>query len=216
MMYLLITNRPGHAEFALCQWKKSGLPLVVISNSRSRITEYDNHTRHHYHYPECPTSTELFNKFWEENYMDIWQDIFIADDDNFYCPELFPIGVKYLAMGWDRVEASTIGIHDLRRSDNKVVWAKAVGNAGNGVFISRHLAKLARWRGYPGGMYRWYKSLPVHNLKHIVEPLTIYNLHGDNIVIKEWNFDKNLYSNITVPKAFWDEVKLLNKGHGRG
>lgn len=200
MIYLLFTNRPQFAPFALEQYRKckKSARLVILDNGQTGTAEYLMQTDEYHHIPQCKNTGEMFVWFRNE-YKNIRDDILIMDDDIFILSDIVKEQVEWIKRGYDRIHYSVCGMYST--TTNRYIetnWSAA--KTGAGFSISKNIWIRGRVKPNNDWMAYYYISLPEHNLKHIPTVQIIHLIHGENMDNTDSIMDKAIVQGIAIEK----------------
>jgi hypothetical protein len=149
----------------------------------------------YFHVPELKNVSQMFNFFLDNHPAD---DLFYADDDNEYHPEIRKIMEKYLKCGFDLVLNPKMYVS---HNDKAALFLRKPRNVGSCWMVSKDVLRLARFNETTiEGVCDYLKSLIDDfkvNYKTIYYPLVNLLLHDRNMVLKNKNFD------LVLPKPDW-------------
>jgi len=197
MIYLLSTNRPKWAEYAYRQYKRfEDYDLVVLDNTKKGIPFWKKNADFHYHLPELDNVSQMYNWFLENHPLD---NIFYADDDMEYHPDLKETMEKYLNTGWDLVTNCRRYVTCDGKSE--FFHQNPIG-VGASWMASKSILKLSTFdESTVDGVCRYMRDLTINhqaNTKRILEPMVNLQIHDDNVLLRKEQFDFN------QPLIDWD------------
>lgn len=200
IIYLLSTNRSKWCEFAYRQYKRfNGYSLVVLDNTQSGISFWKEKADFHYHLPELENVSQMYNWFLSNHPLD---NIFYADDDVEYHPDLRIKMEKYLEMGWDFITNCNRYVSN---SNGSSYFDKNPIGVGSGWMASKHILKLSKFKeDTVDGICSYVRDLIVLykvNVKTIYERLQNLIVHDSNVLQRESHFKFEL------PRINWDNTK---------
>lgn len=189
MIYLISTNRPQWAEFALEQAHKWCCKIVVLNNSPKPIPFWKVHADELFHIPQCENVSQMFNYFVEKYQGD--DDIFYMDDDiEVHLNSRF-VMEGYLKSGWDLVINSKFFVTCGQQTKTCV---RKIKGAGAGWLASEDVWREGRFApSTKEGVYAYMRDLVDYkgvNVKTIWTPLMNLLVHDRNDVWTEKMFNK--------------------------